>query len=382
MKRLLLLLVCVLSLARWATPSYAASTSIFDHIAAGTITAVHGIDVTQTADKTAHVLGNLLPSERILVIGRVGNGWLRIRSRFGVGYIPASAVQLEDHADSLPLVAGNLPAPTLPAAIPVDDLSKYPVLPTVTDYSRQIYETGIRMGNNPGVFSKIGDCMTADNELFLGKFGMDRYNLGNYRYLQPVIDYYSKVPLYGKQQNSWVAHSVAAYKGFNAGSVEDSTWADPTYCSADDTPLSCEYNLAKPGVALIMFGTSDVVNLTLVEFDFYLRLVIHDTIAHGVVPLMSTFPGDPYYKEKTLQINQIILQVAHEYNVPSLNLWGALQPLPGHGRNAGSMYLSRLLDTDVANFNQTNLQYGYTLRNLLTIQALDILWRDLIQPTF
>jgi hypothetical protein len=128
----------------------------------------------------------------------------------------------------------------------------------------------------------------------------------------------------------------------------------------------------------MMFGTSDVVNLSLQEFDFYMRLVIHDTIARGVVPIMSTFPGDPYYEAKTHQINQIIFEVAREYDVSVMNLWLALQPLPYHGRNPNSMYLSHQTTTDVSNFSKANLQWGSTMRNLLTLQSLDVLWRGLI----
>ena len=92
-----------------------------------------------------------------------------------------------------------------------------------------------------------------------------------------------------------------------------------------------------------------------------------------------TFPGNPHQLEKSHQINQIIFQVARDYDVPVANLWLALQSLPNGGLNLGSMYLSRLNSTRVSYFTPDNLLYGYTLRNLVTLKALDILWHGIVK---
>ncbi len=379
MRRIGLLTVCVLFLIGGALPSHAAPASAFESTVTGAVVAVHGTAIMQSSSEDSQKLGVLQPNDRVIVIGRDQNSaWLWVRSALGTGYIPTAALQLDGSLDNTPVVAGDRAALTLPDPVPVDDPVKYPILPTVTEYAREIYQRGLKMGNRPEVFSKIGDCMTADVFLFLGRFGLNRYNLGNYGYLQDVIAYYSRTPLYKGQKNSFIAQGPAAAKGFNTASVEDSTWAPPDLCKPGESSLACELRLAQPSIALMMFGTSDVVNLSLQEFDFYLRLVIHDTVARGVVPLLSTFPGGPHYEAKTHQINQVIFQVAREYDVPVMNLWLALQPLPYHGRNPGSMYLSHQTTTDVSNFSKANLQWGSTLRNLLTLQSLDILWKGLI----
>jgi len=61
-----------------------------------------------------------------------------------------------------------------------------------------------------------------------------------------------------------------------------------------------------------------------------------------------------------------------------MNLWLAIQPLPGNGRNAESAYLTRPPNTEVATFTDANLRYGYTMRNLVTLQALDTVWSGVI----
>ncbi|HVO42549.1 MAG TPA: SGNH/GDSL hydrolase family protein, partial [Aggregatilineales bacterium] len=178
--------------------------------------------------------------------------------------------------------------------------------------------------------------------------------------------------------NSFEGLSEAAHTGFTAESVEDPIWSDPKTCLESETPLACEFRHSKPGVVLIMFGTNDVTNLTAVQFDFFLRLIVHDSVTAGIIPLLSTFPGDPAHARKSMVLNQIVFDVARDYDVPVMNLWAAIQPLPGNGRQPASAYLTRPPNTSVASFTDASLKYGYTMRNLITLQALDILYQGVI----
>jgi len=376
------LLCCVVYIAAMVvvpSPIRAAQTSAFERSTTATVTAPHAIKVTQSAAPGSRSLGVLQPGDRVLVEGRDDKAtWLYVESTVGSGYVAASTVTVERSLDAVPVVVGDLPTPTLPEAAPVDDAARFPILPEVSDFTRTIYQRGQAAGVHADVFTKVGDCMTADNLYFLGKFGSGDYQLGNYDNLQEVISYYSQTPVAGSQENSFVWRSQAALTGFNAASVEDANWTDPKVCKANETPLTCEYRLSKPGIAIIMFGTNDISALTSRQFDFFLPLVVHDTITHGTIPLLSTFPGSPVYEKKSHQFNQIIFQVARDYDVPVMNLWLAIQPLPGNGRNAESAYLTRPPNTEVATFTDANLRYGYTMRNLVTLQALDTVWSGVI----
>lgn len=251
----------------------------------------------------------------------------------------------------------------------------YPILPELTDHAKVIYEAGLEMENNPHVFSKVGDCMTATYEYFLGPFGDDTYNLGDdYSELEGVISYFDEpARSEGFEQNSFNNPGLATASGFNTASVLDSLWADPNWCEANESPLGCEYRLSQPIFSMIMFGTNDVMFFEADAFDFYMRQIILETIHNGTVPILYTIPTRPEFPEKTYQFNQVIIKLAEDYDLPLVNLWAAIQDLPFEGVDQLEPIHLSIPEDDRAGDFTTNLEYGYTVRNLITLQTLDIL---------
>ncbi|MBZ0287304.1 MAG: hypothetical protein K8I30_06800, partial [Anaerolineae bacterium] len=138
-------------------------------------------------------------------------------------------------------------------------LADYATLPEMTEAARVIFEAGQAAGRNPHMFSKIGDCMTAA-DYFLSAFGSEDYDLGDFTDLQAVVDYFSTVqpdtdPF---KTNAFASPGLSTDSGFTTSSVLDSTWADKDVCEANESPLACEFRVANPAYALIMFGTNDV----------------------------------------------------------------------------------------------------------------------------
>ncbi len=94
---------------------------------------------------------------------------------------------------SLPPSAASPTAELVPTAtptpLPPDFWQKLPIIPAkISDRVHDIYHYGQTLGNNPHVFSRIGDCASAAPAFLVG---FDRnYNLGEYTYLQPAIDYF------------------------------------------------------------------------------------------------------------------------------------------------------------------------------------------------
>jgi hypothetical protein len=251
-------------------------------------------------------------------------------------------------------------------AIAKIDLSTYPIIPEISEHARQIYQEGLARGNDPHAFIKVGDCMTHTPN-FLIPLGQGEYTLGEYKSLQQVIDYFG-----GSEQNPFSRESQASAGGFNAASVLDSMWADPEFCQAGESPLACESRIMRPSIALIMFGTNDVQYLTEEQFDFSLRSVVVATIRDGTLPIVSTFPERPEFPEKSLLFNQIVVQIAQDYDIPLINLWLALEPLPNKGIDAEeTTAMSVPADGGVCTFTGPNLEAGFTVRNLLTLQTLD-----------
>lgn len=248
------------------------------------------------------------------------------------------------------------------------DLTAYPVLPAVIGSTQNIFQVGQRLGRNAGVLSKVGDCNSAE-WMFLHPFALDQYNLGGYSSLQTVIDHFS---------SSLTAQTYAAYNGLNVTAVLDPLWANPTVCQPGESPLNCEYRVHNPSIAVIMFGTNDLVTLTPPQFDQGLRRVVYTTIEAGIIPLLSTFPRHLSFPERSILFNQIVVRVALDFNVPLVNLWLALEPLPDHGIADDHFHLSGPL-TRAGDLSLPNLQTGYPMRNLVTLQSLDMIWRETIK---
>lgn len=287
--------------------------------------------------------------------------------------------------DETPL-AIDLTPPTLgdfqESAVSDTVLADYPTLAELTDTAKIILERGRAAGRNPHMFSKIGDCMTAA-DYFLTAFGGEDYDLGAFTDLQPVVDYFSTVepdtnPF---KTNAFASPGLSTDSGFTTSSVLDSTWADKDVCEANESPLGCEFRVANPAYALIMFGTNDVFYFEPGMFDYYMRLIVLETIQSDVVPVLYTFPVRPEFPEKSLLFNQIIVKIAADYDLPLVNLVVALEDLPNQGVNVNDTIHMSLPDNDaVATFSDDTLQAGYTLRNLLTLQTLDVFLTALDVP--
>jgi hypothetical protein len=291
----------------------------------------------------------------------------------GVTPAPTAAASPSASAAQTPAAAGAFD-PASVASIVIDD---FPVVPDVPAGMRALYQTGLAAGNDPHVFSKLGDCMT-ENPHFLAPFSAKQYDLGAYADLQPVLDQFLGFSPRGAgwDKDSFSTVGLASAAGFNVAGPLDPTWADPTLCRGGESPLACEYRVARPSLAVIMFGTNDVNYTDAATYDTYLRLIVQQTLAHQTVPILSTFPTRPEDPAKTDLFNKIALKIAQDYGVPIMNLTRALRPLPDEGVDPNdTIHLSRPPDDRVDVFDAGHLQYGFTVRNLVTLQALDAVWR-------
>ncbi|GAB4553060.1 MAG: hypothetical protein OHK0023_21730 [Anaerolineae bacterium] len=297
--------------------------------------------------------------------------------------IPVSTEKIDLAAS--PLQGGNPGQPTMPPGFNAPEVSgsaalAAPYIPRITPAirtaMRAVVEKGKQLGNNPRVFSKVGDCMT-DHWMFLSVIGNGQYSLGEYAYLQEVIDWFN-VPS-ADRGNSWNAASFAAHNGFNSSAVLETQFANPSACQPDERPLMCEYRINKPGVAIIMFGAADVLVMTPRQFYALLKTIVLETLDAGVVPLLSTFPENPSAPEQSRQINQLVLALAREKSLPVMNFADAARQLPNNGLQQDGIHLTEPPGGNSAYFSAENLQYGFTLRNLLVLQSLDVVMKQILR---
>lgn len=297
------------------------------------------------------------------------------------GWVASLYLKFSVAASSLPVSDETIAVPDAGASVPVSggtnlgsfdasrvsgiDLAAYPVVGRATGTARAIFATGRARGNNPRVVTTVGDC-SSEHWNFLTPFAWGDYNLGVHSDLQPVIDHFGESLGYD---------SEADHNGFNANAVLAPEWANPTHCQAGESPLECEFRLHNPSVAIIMFGTSDLLVMTASEFDHYMREIVEESIDAGVIPVLSTFPGNLNFWDRTVLYNQIVVRIALDYDVPLMNLWLALESLPNHGLEADGFHLSETAYGKSCYLTDTYLQSGYPMRNLVTLQTLNNVWR-------
>ncbi len=243
------------------------------------------------------------------------------------------------------------------------DWQNWPIVPTLSAHARSIYEEGLAMGNDPNHFSKVGDCQNITT-YFLAIFDdPDQYRLGdNYDYLQEAIDHFS---------GSFSRESLAVSGGMNVASVLSRYWADKEQCESQESPLACELRLYQPSIVLISMEESWGSNNKVENYEKYMQQIIEEVIAAGAVPILATKADN---MEGDHQINQAIVRLAYEYDIPLWNFWRAVQPLRNGGLLEDGFHLTHGLNY----FDESkNLKQAWPMRNLTALQVLDAVWRQL-----
>jgi len=325
------------------------------------------------AGRTYDQLNTLNAGTQVTLLGRneIGNWWyIRLDESLEgwalAGYfVDDDTIKLSEisiiesyHAD-LSRVTGEL----------TTQLHEIPILPTISEAMHDVFVLGQSLGNHPNVISKVGDSNSAQ-AIYLSPISEGNYDLGVYDFLSETVDYF---------YDSFGIQPQSAKVGMNMFSLFEPIWSDPDFCEADETPLLCEYRVSKPSVAVVMFGANDVKVLNRAEYETQMRLLIEQSLEHGVIPLLLTFGSDPDLNPnhaQLLRFNLITAQLADEYDVPLLNLWAALTDLPRNGVGEDLLHLTST--GDGMNLTGNESFYGLSLHHLLVLYALDIIRREVI----
>nr|MBN1228136.1 LysM peptidoglycan-binding domain-containing protein [Anaerolineae bacterium] len=286
----------------------------------------------------------------------------------------ATPQSLPTPTPTLPPLITVTPHPTQPGAVTEVD---YPYISNITENARDIFRVGLANDNRPGVFSKVGDSITA-NGAFLVPIGQGNYNLREYSYLQPVVTYYSEIT--ARTANSFANDSLSARGGWLVWHTILPQYANPDWCYQGETPLECEYRVVKPAVSLIMLGTNDVLTTPLPTYELGMRTVVETTLEAGVIPVLSTIPPftmRPNMEGRVAEMNNLIISLTEEYDIPLWDYWSACQPLPNYGLAGDGVHPGWAAPAD---FQPGYLVWGMTTRNLTALQALDAVWRMVILP--
>jgi len=264
-------------------------------------------------------------------------------------------------------VATRLPTALLPPApghVNGVSTEQFVVIPTaVRQNIRKIYAQGQAHGNNSHAFSKIGDS-NMENPYFLASFDNEPYNLGEYAYLAPAIDYFS---------GSFGRQSVAVRIGFHSWSVLDATLSDKTTCWPDETPLDCELRLHNPGIVLIRLGTNDAGYPE--RLRERLRTMVGLCIQRGIIPILGT-KADRAEGPENIN-NMIIRQIAAENNIPLWDFDLVAQTMPDSGLGQDHVHLTTFHPLDYT--SPGAFQHGHSVDDLTALIVLDRVWREVTQ---
>src|SRR5260370_19460292 len=103
-----------------------------------------------------------------------------------------------------------------------------PVIPVVSEPARQIYQRGLKLGNDPQAFSKVGDCQSGP-QFFLADFDSPlNYELGSHADLLATIHNFA---------GSYSRNSAAVNHGFNLAPVPPPLRSNPPMSPTRPTPL-------------------------------------------------------------------------------------------------------------------------------------------------
>jgi hypothetical protein len=244
--------------------------------------------------------------------------------------------------------------PTPDTRTPPDQWQNWPTVPEVTNRAREIYASGKLLGVNPRAFSKIGDCHNV-SEAFLGIYDKQgRYFLRSDELeWQQTIDNFS----------GYFDRDGASFgQGLNVAAALSPLHADPDLCGPSEGPLQCELRTVKPSFAFVSFERWWSKETPPEVYEQYLRVIIEAVMDNGTVPILVTKADD---MEGGHRINQIIANLAFEYDVPLLNWWRAAQFLPNKGM-------------DPERDDGFHISYeAWDTRSYYALETLNNLWKNL-----
>jgi len=221
------------------------------------------------------------------------------------------------------------------------------------------------MGRDPHHFSKVGDCQSTAPE-FLQGLDKANYNVGEYTYLQGVIDQFA---------GSYRRVGPSALDSLHPDVLLDPMWS-PKACQEGESSLQCEYRWHNPAIAIILMQPRTGDNWQQPYHDG-LSEVVQETLDAGIIPVLSTIYGWKDHDGIVDETNRIIKQVASEKGVPLWDFYLSVKQLPyGGDRGRWHMTLSPTSDLDFS--DPANFQYAMTIRNFETLQVLDIIWRQVM----
>jgi hypothetical protein len=251
-------------------------------------------------------------------------------------------------------------------------------------------------GNRAAVFAKLGDSIT-ETQAYLQGLACDEERLAGHSDLRATIDFFHRVRFPDGYTAIWCGYadsfsraSAAAMSGQTAEWATASGAADGSRCRAQESPMACEYRLLRPAWSLVMFGTNDLERSGSVDgFRQAVKRIVSQSRSRGVIPILFTIPprlDSATFDGRVRVYNQALYRLAAEQDVLLINYWRALmQPgMVNHGMYTDGIHPNVYVSYDCTpfcrplDFGAQGLRYGYNQRNLITLETLGRIRRQVI----
>ncbi len=263
-----------------------------------------------------------------------------------------------------PPTAVATPAPTdFVNGVPVDEIVIVP--PETAAHIREIFAQGQEYGRNAHAFSKLGDSAVLVDSYLTRFDDPAKYTLGEWGFLQPTIDYYA---------GSFRRYGVATRVGLSSWGVMDPAWANKEFCNPNEVMLACEIRLFNPSILLIHLGTNDIGEAA--TFAANMRTIVEFCLLQGIIPILATkadrFEGEDNHN------NQILIDLAAEYQIPLWNFDAVAGTLPDRGLDEDQIHLTKSLTN---NYTDPEIwTSGYAVSDLTALLMLDTV-RQIVEGT-
>ncbi|WP_119072488.1 SGNH/GDSL hydrolase family protein [Aggregatilinea lenta] len=251
-------------------------------------------------------------------------------------------------------------------------LMNYPIVPEMSQQVASniglIYQGGLGIGIQPGVFGKIGDGLLATPN-FLAPYAADGADLGGYAdTLGPTITFFRATSIDPNNPgvNSFNGDSVAVGATYSPDQLAQTAPAVPP-CDAVGaaTILDCEMLYKQPSIAFISFSASNVTFMDPAQFRSEIQNIVFQVMStYGSIPVLATIPADASATtEQLADYNAAIVEVATQSQIPLWNVWRAMQ-------ERGIADPTSVSPLGAGDLTDASLSYGVNVRNLTALQTL------------
>jgi len=250
------------------------------------------------------------------------------------------------------------------------------------DWIEPMKQVHARFTGNRGTFALFGDSITVS------------------------LAFWAPLEWEPKAMSPGMAHAHQSVKGYMKPECWRQ-WRGPAFGNEGRTTIrwahaNVERWLQKlnPEVAVIMFGSNDVGELEVAEYEQKTREVVRRCLANGTVVLLTTLPPRSGRLDKAKQFAAAVRKVAGEERVPLVDYFAAIlerRPddwdgaLPQFKQTPGDEYqVPTLIARDgvhpsnprlFGDFSDASLRHnGFALRNYVTLLAYAAVIENVLQP--